>query len=428
MWRTWPRRIAIVLCTIIAIVAISTAPPPGDQVVNTDLVKLLRMPAKQAAAYVKLHPQLYMDLENADPEATAKWWTSQTPKYQKKAIADWPSYIGNLEGIAYSTRDVANRLYLKTAYAKAKKAVAQHPGSPQAATTLQSLKAIKGALKGSRLSPRRYLVELTEDPNPLAAVAIGNPDTAKQVTFDVPGMGTYTTDMQLWTRSAVNVYEAQGQVGAPAARSVIAWIGYVTPPPGIDAALGEYAARGAVKLAVALAGLVAARNDDVSDLVLNIVAHSYGTTTAADALAELDGGVYAFVMLGSAGIEPWIPNAKALKTEYVYAGEAASDTEARLGQSTRIDPRAPSFGAIILPVDGGGSTGLLPVTGHAPVLHSPWNDNPMSSAWKSITNRAAFERQFAAHFKTYGYLDAGTQSLVNTAIATTPEAKQKFVR
>jgi hypothetical protein len=425
VWRTWPRRVAILLCLVLGFGAIVTAPAPGDPVVNTDLVKLIRMPAKDAAAYVKLHPDLYMDLQNADPEVTADWWQGRSAKYQQKAIEKWPDYIGNLEGIDYQTRDEANRRYLKSALVKAKKELERNPGSEKAAFSLQSLTAIKGAIRGSRTSPRRLLVELTNEPRPLAAVAIGDPDTAKQVTFNVPGMGTYTSDMQLWTQTAVNVYDAQGDVGAPAARSVIAWIGYVTPPPGIDAAFGAYAARGAFKLAVALAGLVAAR-DDASDLTLSIIAHSYGTTTAADALAELEGGLYAFVMLGSAGIETWIRDAGALRTKYVYAGEADSDVEARLGRASRTDPRSPAFGAIVLAVDGGGTTGLLPVTGHNPVLHSLWNDNPLSSAWSYIKNRKTFEREFRAHFTTYGYLDAGTQSLINAAIATTPEAKRKF--
>ena len=48
---------------------------------------------------------------------------------------------------------------------------------------------------------------------------------------------------QLWTQSAQNLWDEQGEVGAPTRRAVVSWIGYVTPPPGVDAALGDYAAR-----------------------------------------------------------------------------------------------------------------------------------------------------------------------------------------
>jgi hypothetical protein len=71
-------------------------------------------------------------------------------------------------------------------------------------------------------------------------------------------------------------------------------------------------------------------------------------------------------------------------------------------------------------VDGDATADLLAVTGHAPVLHSPWNDDPYSSAWSHITSTALFEEKYAEHLSRYGYLDAYTESLRNTAIATTP--------
>jgi hypothetical protein len=62
------------------------------------------------------------------------------------------------------------------------------------------------------------------------------------------------------------------------------------------------------------------------------------------------------------------------------------------------------------------------VTGHAPVLHSPWNDDPNSRASTTIRDPARLAAEFAAHEETYGYLDAGTESLRNAAIAKTPSA------
>ena len=93
-------------------------------------------------------------------------------------------------------------------------------------------------------------------------MAVGDLDEATQITFAVPGMGTYTDDMVLWTQSAQNIWDAQGQVGAAEKRAVVSWIGYVTPPPGIDATLGEYAARGAPRLAAELTGLTESRKAD----------------------------------------------------------------------------------------------------------------------------------------------------------------------
>ena len=74
-------------------------------------------------------------------------------------------------------------------------------------------------------------------------------------------MGTYTDDMQLWTQSAQNLWDEQGDIGAPTRRAVVSWIGYVTPPPGVDAALGDYAARGAPLLTADVRGVNAVRVD-----------------------------------------------------------------------------------------------------------------------------------------------------------------------
>ncbi|RII99137.1 hypothetical protein DZF97_16205, partial [Clavibacter nebraskensis] len=247
------------------------------------------------------------------------------------------------------------------------------------------VRAIRDALKpaaraGGHAEPRRWLVSLSHRDPPLAAITVGDLDTARQVTFTVPGMGTYTDDMQLWTETAQNVFDAQAAVGAPAAHAVVAWIGYRTPPPGVDATLGDYAERGAPLLASEIQGLQAARHG--GDLAsVNVIAHSYGSTMAADALAARDLGVDSFVMLGSAGVEDGIANARQLHARHVYAGEAADDGEAVWGRLSRQDPRAPGFGATVISVDGDPARGLLPVTTHAPVLHSRWNDDPDSRAW-----------------------------------------------
>lgn len=241
-------------------------------------------------------------------------------------------------------------------------------------------------------------------------------------------MGTYTDDMQLWTQSAQNLYDEQGEVGAPTRRAVVSWIGYATPPPGVDAALGDFAERGAPLLTADLRGVNAVRVES-PPRALNVVAHSYGTTTAANSLAEArDLGIYAFVMLGSAGIENRIPNAASLNARHVYAGEAEADSEAQFGRFTRRDPRGPAFGATVISVDGDEAADLLPVTGHAPVLHSAWNDDPLSSAWSGITDTALFEQKFAEHLAHYGYLDAYTESLRNTAVATVPGRDRLLLR
>ncbi|MHA7984905.1 alpha/beta hydrolase [Rathayibacter sp. CAU 1779] len=412
----WGRAVGIVVMAGIAVTAILTAPAAGRQLVDDGLQKLWSMPPKQAQEYLRRHPETAVDLANSDSTYVDELWNDATPQERKDAVRNAPQLIGNLEGVDYVDRDAANRLYLGRALAATKKRVAARPKDATAQFRLRALKAVKASLAGKR-APERYLVELTPAPRPLAAVAVGNPDQAMQVTFDVPGMGTYADDMQLWAQAAQNVYDEQGKAGAPAHRSVVAWIGYVTPPPGIDAALGGYAARGAPRLVTALRGFRASRDGGVG-IDLSVIAHSYGTTTAANALASARGlGIYAFVMLGSAGIEADIRDARALHTGHVYAGEAVGDTQAQWGRLTRQDPRSPSFGATILHVEGSG--GRLPVTAHEPIKHSNWNNDPTSAAYAEVTDMTALAKKFSEHVTTFGYLDAGTESLANAATATT---------
>ncbi|MGO4299995.1 alpha/beta hydrolase [Leifsonia sp. RAF41] len=411
---------------VVAVVGLLVAPAAGAAPITTfDVLKAMN--DEEQDKYLAEHPELDIQLANTDPDAVHDEWVSLDAETRRDAIETLPEIVGNLDGIDYRDREKANRRALTHALATEKRALEKHPDDAQAQRVLVSLMAVQKALKGKR-TPARHLIGLSLDRPPLAAIALGDLDSASDITFVVPGMGTYTDDMQLWTQSAQNLWDEQGEVGAPTRRAVVSWIGYVTPPPGVDAALGDYAARGAPLLTADLRGVNAVRVDALPR-ALNVVAHSYGTTTSANALSDArDLGVYAFVMLGSAGIEERIPNASALHTQHVYAGEAEADGEARFGRFTRRDPRSPSFGATVISVDGDTAADLLPVTGHAPVLHSPWNDDPLSSAWSHITNTALFEQKYAEHLAHYGYLDAYTESLRNAAIATVPGPDRLLLR
>ena len=412
----WGRSIGLAAMVVVAVTAVFIAPPVGRQAVDDGLEKLWSMPPQRAQKYLEKHPEVVIDLANSDSGYVDELWDKATPKERRRAIRNAPDLIGNLDGVDYASRDRANRLYLRHALVTAQKRVTAKPGSEAAAFRLRALKAVKASI-ARRYEPRRYLTELTPEARPRAAVAIGNLDTAEQVVYNVPGMGTYADDMQLWAQAAQNLYDEQGRAGAPSRRAVVAWIGYVAPPPGVDAALGGYAAIGAPRLVAALRGFRSSR-EGARDVDLSVVAHSYGTTTAANALASARRlGVFAFVMLGSAGIEEDIKDARALHVEQAYAGEAERDTQAQWGRVTRQDPRSPSFGATVIGVEAHGKK--LPVTNHEPIRHSAWNDDPTSSAYARFTDLDELEKKFAEHLTMYGYLDAGTESLYNTATATT---------
>lgn len=300
------------------------------------------------------------------------------------------SMLGNLEGIPYWVRDTANRTVLAARLRR------------------RNLDPVeKAALRNIRdaLRRNRFLIALTADVPPLAAVSIGDLDSAENVTWAVPGMGSSSATMTGWADAAQNIHDEQGNVDGPARRAVIAWIGYHAPPiPSVtDPDLGvlneSAATAGAGKLAASIRGLGAARGGDMPRT--NVVAHSYGTTTASLGLVKKGVHVDTFTSIASAGIPQSIDDASALHADRVYAGQAQNafvgvpgqgDQYAYIGRDFsfpyRQNPVNASFGAETFGADG--TADLKPVKDHG-VRTDSGN----------------------------GYLDPYTESLRNVALTTT---------
>ena len=164
---------------------------------------------------------------------------------------------------------------------------------------------------------------------------------------------------------------------------------------------------GADHLVHDLAGLNATRNGHAFHL--NVVGHSYGTTTASFALAKAELDVHAFVSVASAGIDRAIDRSGDIHAEHVFAEQAQNvipgleagngDEWAWVGRvgGGRGDPMDPQFGAHRFSAAGvAGDTELQGVTAHDQLVHS--DSDPESG---------------------YGYFDANTESLKNVALATT---------
>lgn len=331
--------------------------------------------------------------------------------------------LGNLEGVAYWARDAANRVVLDDLINQAEQrlkdlghSATYDPGGSTFATEFENLTAlekIRTASNDATNEGERFLISLHDDVvPPLAAISIGDLDTAKNVTWAVPGMATDTTGMTGWSDAAQNLYTQQGLTG-PTERAVVSWIGYTTPPqPVIQGQLdfgvlgSKYAKDGSEKLAAALRGLDAARKD--GSFSNNVVAHSYGSTTAAYALTKTGVHVDTFTTIGSAGIPDSVKNVNSLHAEHVYAGQAQNiwvlepgrgDRWAQTGRLSPThgqDPTAPAFGATAFGTDG------VPGDGEK---HSVDDHNVLTDDHR-------------------GYLDADTESLYNIGQATTghPEA------
>ncbi|SIN78013.1 alpha/beta hydrolase [Agromyces cerinus] len=407
------------------------------------LQRLAQLTPMELLTLARTHPELLEQLRTSPPEASdvAEWWAGLGGEYddagsyipsalQSALIAAAPGVIGNLGGVAYGARDQANRIWLAAQIAEAEAAVdlagALDPGpgaagqpmnqfhlaAEGARTRLTALENIDAAVNGTRDEVQRQLIGLTADVPPLAQVSIGNLDLAENVSFLVPGMGTTTTDGVVgWARAGQNLYDMQLSVESGTRHAVIAWIGYETPPVpdtenmNFGVLMGDYARAGGERLNVDIDAYNAVSG--TRETQLNVVAHSYGTTTAADALAAADQGVDAFVMIGSAGIEPSIESVHDLHAELVFAGQArdvAPKLEAGLGDewawtgregSHRLNPMDESFGATRFGTNGvPGSPDLNATTAHDPMVRGDG----------------------------YGYLESNSESLMNIALATTQQS------
>src|SRR5699024_4012489 len=117
-----------------------------------------------------------------------------------------------------------------------------------------------------------------------------------------------------------NIHQEVSAGGDDAA--TVSWIGYeapVSPPDSWGVFGNEMAETGGKNLANALRGFEATRSDDPQ---LNVVAHSYGTTTAAFAMSHPDVAIDNLVLVGSAGLPNHVTSADDLNADAVYAGHA----------------------------------------------------------------------------------------------------------
>lgn len=391
-----------------------SAPQLLDAIAGADVPSL--------AAVLRARPALADVLAQGGPADVAPWWAALSGAQQRALISAAPAVIGNLGGVAYAARDRANRLWLDAQMKEARAALAEAEnaeapsygsranavaGAEASAERLKAARARVAGLENIELALKRadglprQLISLTNDAPPLAAVSIGEIDDADVVTFAVPGMGATSEGMAEWSRVTQNLASEEDRVDPGRSHAVVAWVGYETPPVpivdgGFDVMGTDLAEGGARNLVRDLAAAESVR----PGAQVNVVAHSYGTTTAAIALASDSVQVDSFVTLGSAGLPPQIDTADDLRAEHVYSGQAqdvwaldptGGDQWAwtgRLSIEHPVNPIDPAFGAHAFGVAG--QAGLQPVTDHG-----------VSTADGT------------------GYLDKRTESLKNVALATT---------
>lgn len=207
---------------------------------------------------------------------------------------------------------------------------------------LPDLQAVDTAVTGH---PERKLMVLDTQTGrqARAAVAVGDPDTAQNISVTTPGLNTTVRGgiVDMASEASNLRQEAMRQLGlvpghADDTVAAIAWIGYDPPQiPGTDdlgASLAgawevshdDVARAGAVDLSRFYDGITAAHEGAPAHLTA--IGHSYGSLTTGLALQQPgDHGVTDALFYGSPGIEASTPADLQLRPGHVFTMETPDD-------------------------------------------------------------------------------------------------------
>ena len=346
-----------------------SAEGPGDQVRGTRLLEQLALlPSKSIASWARNNPESIASLLASPPPArdVTLWWQALNPESRYALSGASPQLVGNLDGVPYSLRDIANRTLLASTMARLEETIATESGRTvieNSKQQLHMLQSISVALEGEGGS-HRTLLSLDVTGQGRAAIVVGDLSTADYVSYLVPGM-FFTIENQMgdWVDAASRLHDEElswlallGPGAGTAARhadaptvATVAWIGYHTPNLTNVGGL-ENAYEGRDALASAIEGLQALRAADQP--YISVIAHSYGSTAALMALTEDDFQIDALAMVGSPGSPAKSASELHVRDGNVYVGEAAWDP---IPNSSYFgsDPGAASYGAKPMGVGGG---------------------------------------------------------------------------
>jgi hypothetical protein len=284
-------------------------------------------------ASASLSAPTWPNMDKKTPEEVNAWWRALPEAQKQQLISGQPKMVGNLNGVDSASRDKANRILLiadtQRVQAELTALDNQYVGAPgqyvlaarlaAKRSELETLHTIQGALDADhRASPddtgaQTYLLTYKPDGRETrAAVAVGNPDRARNISVTVPGVNTTAKSIGGMTNEAGALRrETLGILGSTGGQadtvSTVAWIGYDTPDVNGGApweAIGDGKAKaGGDELAdfTRSLGLTSDYSETEQHLVLN--GHSYGSTTASLAMqAGAHDYVDDIVFYGSPGV------------------------------------------------------------------------------------------------------------------------------
>ncbi|MCA2218174.1 WXG100-like domain-containing protein [Jidongwangia harbinensis] len=301
------------------------------------------------------------------PDEVRAWWDGLSDEDRETYARGLPDAIRNLDGIPASVRHEANLPVLAAGIAgleQREREITGGTGPPaadgeldQVRDRLTGLRAIDERLRVQAPGAETLLLGLDTTGDGRAIVAVGNPDTARNVATLVPGIYNDLGDVG-------PLIDRAGSLRPGADTSSIAWLGYDTPDmglPGFGSVLDDGRAEAAkADLARFQEGLRTTHNGEPSHNT--VVAHSYGTTVAGQAARDF--GLAADDLILVASTDPGVDNAGEYRLdgvppdrigEHVHATAAPDDALSAAGTwRYGNNPTDREFGARVFETAAGG--------------------------------------------------------------------------
>ncbi|MEV6537032.1 alpha/beta hydrolase [Streptomyces sp. NPDC051639] len=268
-----------------------------------------------SSAFPYLKEKIPFDQAPAD---RAKWWNHLTEEQRQEYMAAFPEVIGNLDGVPADVRDEVNRENIKFLIAKLE---GQHDGRSQ--SQLEGLKGIQDKLEDAS-NPPMFLLGVGDEGNGRAIVSYGNPDTSRNVSAYVPGLGT-ALDGEFADDTVRRAFQtAKGAYKYDQSSASIVWLGY-DAPGAFEVASTTDAEKGAPAYRSFMAG-VQATNEN-KDPHITAIGHSYGSLVVGTAARGHGGipGVDDIVLLGSPGTGAQSAGELNVGRGHVFAASAGND-------------------------------------------------------------------------------------------------------
>lgn len=371
--------------------------------------------------------ELSIPLTDSDPGRVTAWWDSLSANQKQLLIDQHPYELGNLNGIPADVRNSVNQAVMKDDLRRVEDVARQrglvpsalrdsarnnldadvftHPGDYGLCAT--DITRYQNAVKTNDF------LERDEKPDGLpvmlwaydplaftgkgrAAIAIGNPDKARNTAVIVPGTNSSVRGgwMSDGTDDAINLYEQAARADPQNPTAVLAWMGYdapefdtqwqqaVTDPSNLEQVGTPWRARQAGALLAADVNGFAATHDASTPRHLTVLGHSYGSTTVADAFANSGMRANDAVLTGCPGTD--LARSAAdfhLDGGRLYVGAASTDAISWIGEAGSglpnglnatldqplgplaglgADPAHAGFGAVRFHAEVAGSHSVMP--------------------------------------------------------------------